>query len=42
MKPLIKIADCIKLTPVCIYEYNFKKKISYIGGNSYVSIDTDF
>ncbi len=40
MKPLIKIADCIKLTPVCVYEYDFKKKISYIGGNSYVSIDT--
>ena len=40
MKPLIKIADCLKLTPICFYEFNFTKKISYIGGNSYISIDT--
>ena len=40
MKSLIKVADCLKLTPICIYEYNFTKKISNIGGNSYISIDT--
>ena len=40
MKSLIKIADCLKLTPICIYEFNFAKKISYIGGNPYISIDT--
>ena len=40
MKTLIKIADCLKLTPICVYEFNFTKKISNIGGNSYISIDT--
>ena len=42
MKPLIKLSDCIKLTPICIYEFNFKKKISSIGKNSYYSVDTGF
>lgn len=40
MRHLIKFVDCLKLTPICFYDYGFTKKISFIGGNSYVSIDT--
>jgi len=40
IKYIIKIADCIKLNPICIYEHKIKKKISYIGENKYSSTDT--
>ena len=40
MKYMIKFVDCLKLTPICFYEYGFTKKTSFIGGNSYESIDT--
>ena len=40
MKHMIKIVDCIKLTPTCFFEYNFDEKISYIGENAYTYIDT--
>ena len=41
MGNLIKISDCIKLTPVCIYEYKFDWKTVYtIDGQPFKSIDT--
>ena len=41
MKAIIKISDCIKLTPVCFYDYgfNWENKISP-GGENYIGIDT--
>lgn len=40
MKSLIKISDCIKLTPICFYDYGFKQEERSIGGNTYTTIDT--
>ena len=41
MSYLIKFSDCIKLTPICIYEYEFDWKTVYtIDGQSFKSIDT--
>lgn len=40
MRYMIKFVDCLKLTPICFYEYGFTKKTSFIGGNSYEAIDT--
>ena len=40
MKFIIKISDCIKLTPICFYDYGFKKEKKSIGGNTYTTIDT--
>jgi hypothetical protein len=41
MKIMIKISDCLKLTPVCLYEYKFNKIISYAGSNQpYETIDS--
>jgi hypothetical protein len=38
---LIKISDCLKLTPICIYEYKFDWKIVYtIDGQPFKSLDT--
>lgn len=38
---LIKISDCIKLTPICIYEYKFDWKTFYtFDGQPFKSIDT--
>ncbi len=40
MRYMIKFVDCLKLTPICFYEYGFTKKTSFIGENSYEAIDT--
>ena len=40
MKSVIKISDCIKLTPICFYDYGFKLEERSIGGNTYMTIDT--
>lgn len=40
MKFMIKISDCIKLTPICIYDYGFNWKTSYVGKITYQGIDT--
>ena len=41
MKFMIKISDCIKLTPVCIYEHKFNwKKVYTVDGQPFMSIDT--
>ena len=41
MSYLIKFSDCIKLTPICIYEYAFDWKTVYtIDDQSFKSIDT--
>ncbi len=41
MKFMIKISDCIKLTPVCFYDYGFNWKISYtFDGESFETMDT--
>ena len=40
MRYMIKFVDCLKLTPICFYDYGFTKKTSFIGGNSYEAIDT--
>ena len=40
MKFMIKISDCIKLTPICIYDYGFNWKTSYVGDIAYQGIDT--
>lgn len=40
MKFMIKISDCIKLTPVCIYDHGFDWKTSYVGNISYMGMDT--
>lgn len=40
MRSLIKISDCIKLTPICLYDYGFKQEERSIGGNTYTTIDT--
>ena len=29
MKPMIKISDCLKLTPICLYDFNFDKIIAF-------------
>ena len=41
MRIVVKISDCIKLTPVCFYDYgfNWENKISP-GGDNYIGIDT--
>ena len=40
MKFMIKLSDCIKLTPVCIYDYGFDWKKRSIAGNEYLGVDT--
>lgn len=40
MKIMIKFSDCIKLTPVCVYDYGFDWKDTYIAGNKYLGMDT--
>ncbi len=40
MKFMIKISDCIKMTPVCIYDHGFDWKTSYVGKISYMGMDT--
>jgi hypothetical protein len=40
MKIMIKLSDCIKLTPVCIYDYGFVWQKTQIGGNEYLGMDT--
>ena len=40
MKIMIKISDCLKLTPICLYEYKFNKVIKHIGDQHYETIDT--
>ena len=40
MKIIIKISDCIKLTPICLYDYGFHKIEASNDGNGYMTIDT--
>ena len=40
MKLLIKISDCIKLTPICVYDYGFNWNTGYIDGTAYKTMNT--
>ena len=40
MKIMIKLADCIKLTPVCVYDYGFNWKTGYTDGEPFETMDT--
>ena len=41
MKFMIKISDCIKFTPICVYDYKFNWKINYtIDNQPFLSMDT--
>ncbi len=41
MKIIIKISDCLKLTPICFYEYKFDWKTGYTpDGQSFKTMDT--
>jgi len=41
MKFMIKVSDCIKLTPICVYDYGFDWKTRYtIDGDPFESMDT--
>ncbi len=41
MKFMIKVSDCIKLTPICVYDYGFDWKTRYtVDGDPFESMDT--
>lgn len=40
MKLMIKISDCIKLTPICVYDYGFNWNTGYIDGTAYETMNT--
>jgi len=40
MEIMIKISDCIKLTPVCVYDYGFNWNTGYIDSTPYKTINT--
>lgn len=40
MRYMIKFVDCLKLTPICFYDYGFARITKFRGGYSYEVIDT--